>query len=179
METIPLANCTKIGYLQKPHGVRGEVVLFFEEEFEESVEFAVILFVKIEGLLVPFFIEDEGLRIKSARQAYIKFKWVDSGEKAREFSGCEVYLKTVDIIKTEEKFNLQMLIGFQVLNSQKLIIGKVAEVNDYAGNVVLSVDFEGSEVLIPFNSDMVEILDTDNKILQMQIPDGLFDADEN
>jgi len=179
METIPLADCTKIGYLQKPHGIRGEMILAFNEEFEESIEKATIFFVKIDGYLVPFFIEDDGFLIKSDKQARIKFRWIDSGEKARELSGSEVYLKTVDILKTEKDFNLQMLTGFLVFDSQNNKVGKISEVNDYSGNIVLTVEFSGSEILIPFNFDVVENLDSDQKSLQIRIPDGLLELNGN
>ena len=53
METIPKSECEKIGYLKKTHGVRGELVLEFEPQFEVSIENANRFFVEIDGLLVP------------------------------------------------------------------------------------------------------------------------------
>jgi 16S rRNA processing protein RimM len=178
METIPLADCTKIGFLQKPHGIHGEMVLVFDEEFEESVAQAKIFFVKAEGYLVPFFVEDVGFWIKSANQALVKFRWIDSCEKARQYSGYEVHLKTADIVNSGEKNSPEELIGFDVFDSLKNRIGIIDNVDDYSGNIVLTVNYRGKEVLVPFHPDMVEILDAKQKILQMIIPDGLIGGDD-
>lgn len=174
METIPLSECTKIGYLQKPHGVRGEIALAFDEEFEEPLESARELFVKVDGLLVPFFIEADGMLIKSGRLAHIKFRWIDSGEKAREFSGCEVYLKTEGLAAQPDGATIESLTGFMVIDGLRTQIGEVTGVNNYAGNVVLSVDYHGNEVLIPFNPEIVGLFDPDKKIVQLFIADGLL-----
>ena len=62
METIPKTDCEKVGFFRKTHGVFGELVLEFEPQFEMSIENADRLFVELEGLLVPFFVLDDGFR---------------------------------------------------------------------------------------------------------------------
>jgi 16S rRNA processing protein RimM len=177
METIPLAGCTKIGYLQRPHGVKGEIVLSFDDGFEESVEQAKIFFVKLEGYLVPFFPEEGGVWVRTSKQAQVKFRWVDSGEKAREYSGSEVFLKTSELKISDKSITPQALTGFEVFDSLKAKIGLVAGVNNYSGNIVLSVSRQGREILIPFNPAMVLGFDVKKKFLQMEIPEGLTAPD--
>jgi hypothetical protein len=77
METIPKSDCQKIGFIRKTHGVHGELVLEYEPEFEESVVEAERFFLEIDGLLVPFFVAEEGLRFRSAKTALITFDWVE------------------------------------------------------------------------------------------------------
>lgn len=173
METIPINQCIKIGVLQKPHGVNGKMYLYFEEEFDGSVNNAHIFYVKIDNLLVPFFIEDNMVEVKDARRALVKFRWVDTGEKAREYSGLEVYLKKGDIDKGKTSLE-DTLTGFQVLSHQKNIIGIISEVNNYSGNIVLTVESEAGQTLIPYNENLVKKLDIKDKILCIHIPDGLL-----
>lgn len=178
METIPLSECTKIGYLQKPHGVAGAFVLLFEELYEDAVGSADIFFIKIDGLLVPFFISDDGANLITSNRAHIKFRWIDSAEKAREFCGNEVYLKTSEINSGNTEADYSLLVGFSVIDSLKREIGKISEVNDYNGNVVLTVDYFGREVLVPFHPDIVGFYNEGQKIIQIYIPEGLLNIDE-
>ncbi|NQU87225.1 MAG: 16S rRNA processing protein RimM [Mariniphaga sp.] len=177
METIPIIECKKIGYLRKPHGVFGKMYLFFEDEFEESLEVARTLFVKIDGLLVPFFIENDELILKSAKQALVKFKWIETNEKAREYVGYEVYLKKENIIPIKKDSESNSLIGFQLYNSEKIDLGIIIELDDFSGNIVLTVDSNGGKILIPYNENLIEKYDTENKILQMKISEGLLNLE--
>ena len=60
MNQINKNDCVEVGYIQKPHGLKGEVILVFDKEFEETFEELEFLFIEVDGGLVPFFIEDEG-----------------------------------------------------------------------------------------------------------------------
>ncbi len=173
METIPLKECTQIGFLRKTHGIHGELYLVFEEDYREPFASARILFVKIDGLLVPFFVERDQLQIKSSTQALVKFRWIDSEEKASEFTGLEVYLKNEDLTNNQDPTQEQ-LIGFQVVNANKITVGTITHVVNYSGNIVLTVKNRGKEILIPYNEDLVEDTDPVGKTIQMILPNGLL-----
>ena len=93
METIPHNDCLKIGYLQKPHGVRGEVVLQFQPEFGASLEEEPMLFLEIDGLLVPYFPDTEGIRFRTDETALLKFQWIETESQAKKICGFQVYMK--------------------------------------------------------------------------------------
>lgn len=56
----------KIGKIGKPHGVKGEVSLMFEDDVFDRVD-ADYLVLLIDGILVPFFFEE--YRFKSGETA--------------------------------------------------------------------------------------------------------------
>ncbi|MGD9929751.1 MAG: ribosome maturation factor RimM [Mangrovibacterium sp.] len=175
METIPKNDCLKIGYLQKPHGIKGEVVLNFEPEFETSLEEEPALFLEIDGLLVPYFLKPDGLRFRSGESALLQFDWVDDENQARQICGCAVYMKKEDWLDDEEELPLHMLVGYQLFDSKRGIIGTIEQVDDYAGNLIFQVTYNGQEVLIPFNEDFLVRFDEDNREIELQCPDGIFD----
>ncbi|MFV0377973.1 MAG: hypothetical protein ACK5JD_11815, partial [Mangrovibacterium sp.] len=109
METIPKPDCLKIGYLQKPHGIKGEIVLQFEPEYEASLDEMPTLFLEIDGLLVPFFLRDEGLRFRSGETALLHFDWVDDEQQARKLCGNSVYILKEDWLDEEEELPLHAL----------------------------------------------------------------------
>ena len=78
----------KIGRLGKVHGIRGEVSFLFDDDVFDRVE-ADYLVLDIDGILVPFFMEE--YRFKSDANALVKFDGIDTVERAKELTGCDVY----------------------------------------------------------------------------------------
>ncbi len=178
METIPKNNCVKIGYIQKPHGIHGELVIRFDEEYYETMEECPTLFLEIDNLLVPFFISEEGLRFKSGESVIANLKWIDSDKKAKELCGLSVFIGQDDIVLPEDELTPHMLIGFQLFDENLGKIGEINEVHDYSGNLLLSVDYKGTESLVPLNEDLIVRLDEDLREIELRIPEGLFNLDE-
>lgn len=175
METIPKADCQKVGFIRKLHGVHGDLVLEFEPEFESSVAEAERFFFEIDGLLVPFFLKEEGFRFKSTKTAIVSFDWVETEKYARRLVSCSVFLFTEEIIdEPGEEMNTKYL-GFKLVDEKLGEIGTVTAVDDFSGNVVFHVEYAKSEVLIPFNEDFLISEDAEKKVITLQLPNGIID----
>lgn len=175
METIPKQDCQKIGFFRKTHGVFGELVLEFEAQYDYSVEETDHFFVELEGLLVPFFVADEGIRFKAANSAIITFNGVQTEKYAKRLVGASVYLFNDEIIQEEEDFSISQFTGYLLTDSQRGEIGKIERVDDYSGNLVFTVSYKGSELLVPFNEDFLVKIDETKKVLELKIPEGLIE----
>ncbi len=175
METIPKADCEKVGFFRKTHGVFGELVLDFEPHFEASVENADRFFVELEGLLVPFFLLEDGFRFKTDITAIITFDGVDSEKYAKRMVGSSVFLFKTEIIVSPDEMNDSGLVNYLVVDEILGEIGLIDQVDNYSGNIVFTVNFKGKELLVPFNEDFLLHLDKQNKIIKLRLPDGLMD----
>lgn len=178
METIPKSKCIKIGYIQKPHGIHGELVIRFDEEFYETLEECPTLFLEIDDLLVPYFISEEGLRFKSGESVIVNLDWVDSDKKAKDLCGLSVYVDHKDVVELDDELSPHVLIGFMLFDESLGQIGVINDVYDYSGNLLLSVDYQGNEALVPLNEDLIVRFDEDLREIVLRIPDGLFNLDE-
>ncbi|WP_346855528.1 hypothetical protein [uncultured Draconibacterium sp.] len=174
METIPKADCEKIGYFRKTHGVHGDVVLEFEPQFEYSIEATDHFFVELDGLLVPFYISDSGFRFTTAKSAIVTFDWVDSEKYAKRLVGCSVYLFKNEIIDEPEENEL-MLEAYLLVDEELGEIGMINQVDDYSGNVVLTVSYRGNEILIPYNEEIVVAIDETLKTITLNLPEGILE----
>jgi len=175
METIPKADCEKVGFFKKTHGVFGELVLEFESQFEISVENADRFFVELDGLLVPFFVFEDGFRFKTENSAIITFDGVDSEKYAKRMIGSSVFLfKNEIIVMPDEFFDLE-LVNYLLVDEKLGEIGNIDQVDNYSGNIVITVNYRGKELLVPFNEDLIIAIDKQNKILKLRIPDGLIE----
>lgn len=178
METIPKSNCVKIGYVHKPHGISGELVIRFQEEYYETLEEYPALFLDIDNLLVPFFIAEEGLRFKSSESVITRLEWIDSDTKAKDLCGRSVFVNREDVIESEDEMSPHALVGYQLLGEDMGPIGEIKEVHDYAGNLLLQVDYRGKEVLVPLNEELIVNIDEDLREIELRIAEGLLDLDE-
>ncbi len=175
METIPKADCGKVGFFRKTHGVFGELVLEFEPQFENSVEIANRFFVELEGLLVPFFVLEDGFRFKTDNSAILTFDGVESEKYAKRMVGCSVFLfKTEIVVMPDELFDSE-LVNYLLFDEILGEIGIIDQVDNYSGNIVISVNYKGKELLVPFNEDLIINLDRQNKTITLKFPEGLLE----
>ncbi len=175
METIPKADCTKIGFFRKTHGVFGQLILEFEPQFEYSIGETDHFFVELEGLLVPFFISGEGIRYKASNSAIVSFDNVDSEKYARRMVGASVYLFSDEITLEQEESSPAMFTGYLLTDVNLGEIGTIEKVDDFSGNLVFTLTFRDKELLVPFNEDFLVELDETKKILKLNLPEGLIE----
>ncbi|HZL10700.1 MAG TPA: ribosome maturation factor RimM [Prolixibacteraceae bacterium] len=178
METIPKDNCVKVGYVQKPHGIHGELVIRFEEAYYETLEEYPPIFLEIDNLLVPFFISGESLRFKSGEAVIAQLEWVDSDKKAKELCGLSVFVDHDDVVEFEDEMRPNALVGFKLYDEELGLIGEITEVNDFSGNMLLEVVYKGKDALVPLNDDLIVRIDEENREIELRIPEGLFDLDD-
>ncbi len=176
METIPKADCEKVGFIRKTHGVQGEVILEFEPHYEYSVEEANRFFVELDGLLVPFFLEKDGFRFKTTNTAILNFEDVGSEEYAKRLVGMSVYIYQTEILDNHQQETIQSRFLDYMLSDEQLgELGRIEQIDDFAGNIVLTVNYRGNELLIPFNEDFLIELNDEQKTILMQLPEGLVE----
>jgi len=175
METIPKADCEKVGFFRKTHGVFGELVLEFEPQFEISIEKTDRFFVELEGLLVPFFVAEDGFRFKTENSAILTLSDVDTEKYAKRLVGNSVHLFKNEIVVVPEELFDSELVNYLLVDEKLGEIGIIDQVDNYSGNIVITVNFKGRELLVPFNEDFLISLDKQNKIVTLSFPEGLLD----
>ena len=164
----------KIGQFAKPHGVKGEISLVTDYDlFDDSEDDYIVC--DMDGILVPFFIED--YRYKSDTVVLLKLENVNDEIAAREFSNRMVYypLNKVEQEVLTDDMSWNGLIGFEVVDKQHGLLGKVTDVDDSTINVLLKISSSGNDLLLPAAKDLILSVDVKNRRLDVSIPDGLLD----
>lgn len=163
----------KIGIINKPHGVKGEVSFTFTDDIFDRVEDCDYLVLLLDGILVPFFIEEYSFR--SDNVALVKFEGIDSTEKARTLTNVEVYYPVKFMDDQEEISSWNYFIGFRVEDIHHGCLGTVVDVDDATMNVLFVIENGDEEVLLPAHEEFILDVDRKKKILKVDIPDGLLD----
>ena len=162
----------KIGKVTKTHGVSGELSCTFINDIFGD-EDAPYLVADIDGIFVPFFIEE--YRFKSDVTALIKFEDIDDTESAKIILGRELYFPMKYITDSQPMNCGEGILGYKIYSDGKLI-GTIEGVDDTTANILFSVLTEsGEELLIPATDDFVEDIDDEKREITMNLPDGLLE----
>ena len=159
----------QIGRLGKTHGVRGEISFLFDDDVFDRTD-ADYLILRVDGILVPFFIEE--YRFKSDANAIMKFEGLDTQERARELTGCDVYFPR-SLAEGDDSISWSVLVGFDILEAQSgKTIGRIASIDDNTLNILFCLD-DGR--LIPASDDLITAIDQQARTITMHIPEGLLE----
>ncbi len=160
----------KIGRLGKAHGIKGEVSFQFDDDIFDRIE-AEYLVLEIEGILVPFFMEE--YRFRNGYLAFVKFRNVDTQERASELTGCDVYFPRKLAETEDESPILEMVVGFDLIDATtNKVVGTISDINTQTANILFEL---GDGRLIPASDELIMNIDTEHEQIVMNIPDGLLE----
>lgn len=172
---ITREDCVKIGEVSKTHNLRGSVVISTDSDLLERYADEPV-FLQLDGAPVPFFISDEGLSVRNHTSYIVKFDYVDTLAQAERLLGCEVLLERA-LLEEEEmdesEYDVFELIDFEVNDEVSGETGKVTDVSDYSGNIVLTIFILGKDILLPLSEVYVCEIDSEHRLLRVRIPEEL------
>ncbi|MDR1864992.1 MAG: hypothetical protein LBR08_05400 [Bacteroidales bacterium] len=160
-----------LGKFSKTHGYSGMMILACEDALDDAAEELKELFVMIDGLPVPFPVEE--LLLQGGKTAHVKLEFVCSPDDAAELTGCEVY---ADLPRRTRKASpdTEQYAGFSVRDMRHGDVGAVVRTDNYNGNTVMQVDRDGKEMLFSLSPELIADVDETNRILYINAPDGYF-----
>ena len=168
---IRLEEISPIGIFGKTHGIKGEINLELNIDFD--LENTPYIIVDIDGIFVPFFIED--YRYKSDTMALVLFEDINTEEQVRPFFGKKAYVKKDALGEDEnDEMSINYYVGFTMLTPQRVVIGQIVEIDDSTANVLFVLD---NDALIPVGAVEVLDLDPDRHTMIVEVPEGLLDIE--
>src|SRR6056297_1641378 len=170
-----LDQCKKVGKVLKTHGKEGELIISSEIDLPDNFVKEESIFIKADGLLVPFFIENAFL--KSSSTAVVKLEDVDSIKDAEELTSLDWHLteEQWNRLFIEEKSNYDFLKTFLLIDQNDQETGIITDILEIPSNTLLQVNHQNRSVEIPINEETLFYIDEENKIVKNFITEGLLD----
>ena len=164
----------KIGKIGKPHGVSGEINFMFDDDVFDRTD-AEYLVLDIDGILVPFFMEE--YRFRSDSTAIVKFCDIDTQEKVRQLTGCEVFFPRAHAGGDDGVVTWSAIVGFAVIDQESgRRVGTIRSVDDSTVNTLFEVSAaDGQDLLLPAHEELIADVDMTRQTITMHLPEGLFD----
>jgi 16S rRNA processing protein RimM len=168
-----ISECYKIGFIQKPHGLKGGVSIALDDEAPENFGELESIFIEKHNRLVPHFIETVSVH---GNKAFVTFDDVKTPEEARAISKCAIYLpKSMRPKSGRGEFYDDEIIGFDVTDVEVGSLGKVVGITVAGPNKLIEVNYEGKEVLIPVNSPFITSINKSKRKISVELPEGFLD----
>ncbi len=159
----------KIGRLGKTHGVKGEISFMFDDDVFDRVD-ADYLILEVDGILVPFFMEE--YRFRSDSTALVKFEDIDTQDRARELTNCDVYFPRALTDDDEENLSFAVLVGFDIVDANTgKTVGTIASIDDSTANILFELE---DDTLIPASEELITHIDQEKKQVTIALPEGIL-----
>jgi len=158
-----------VGFLRRPHGVKGEINMDLHTDFPERMMKGRDLFVGEAHkpmTLINVRPHQNGL--------LVKFKDVDTPEEAGLYRNQWVYVQTKDVPLPEGRHYKHEILGLKVVDENDSPLGELVEILVTGANDVYIVrDASGKEILLPNIPSVILDLNFDRRTLKVHLLEGL------
>nr|NQU90477.1 16S rRNA processing protein RimM [Bacteroidota bacterium] len=163
-----------LGKLTKCNRKSGELTLQPDTDDPDMYETGDILFLDIDGGLVPFFIAT--IKRKTYNTIFVRFDGYEHPAKAEKLVGNLVYLP-LSLLKSlaDDQFYYHDIIGYAVQDKYHGRIGTVEQVLERQHQDILQIVLEGREILVPIADEIFININRSEKIIYIDAPEGLID----
>ena len=184
-----------VGKVSKLFGLDGGVLINLYDAFPGNMNNEGPLFVKVDGLAVPLFVES--FERRGQKGALIRFADIDAPARAEELLGQEIFLVSQAAKKgglwrddvdasddcrggDDDEIFFDDLVGYKATvteegNSRAPIPGTITAFIDSDFNPLLQIETGGKELLIPAADQFIDHIDTASREISFIIPPGLIE----
>ncbi len=162
----------KIGFVQKPFGIKGEVKIkpttdFVEERYQVGETIELVLNQEVKSLVIESIRNHQGSLL-------VKFEGLDNLNDVEFFHRAEIQIdrETMHDLEEDEYYFVD-LVGCEVYDDEKLL-GTVKEVMDMPAHPVLRIKTQSDDILIPFVERFIDSVSLDDKEIKIRFMEGLF-----
>ena len=169
-----MSEYINVGKFVAAFGLTGELVLRHmlgkKTIFKEG---EAIFIEELKGTYLPYFIKSS--KAKNKEETSLQIEGINTREKALKFIQKSVWLQQGDFKKLVAKNSPLVLLGYTLIDDGKEI-GKVREVIEQPHQVLLQINIEGKEALIPLHEETLVSIDHKKNEVHVILPEGLLDV---
>lgn len=159
-----------IGFLRRPHGISGEVIMDLHTDFPERIKPGRKVYVgeKYETLTI-------GAVRPHGNGMLVRLRGFDSPEAAGRFRNQWMYVKTTEVPALPEgQVYKHQLVGLTVTADTGETLGVLDEIIETGANDVYVVKKEsGGEILLPAIPEVILETDMNDRVMKVHLIDGL------
>lgn len=161
-----------VGRIGRAHGVLGEATIEVRTD-DPDLRFAVGEKLALEN--------GNTLTVSGNRWhnqiLLLSFSGVNDRNQVEELRDQLLYAEVDTKDNQPGEYHFQQLIGCQVILADGSKLGKVTEIVQLPGQDLLSVESEKGEVLIPMVKQIIVSIDVEQRLIQINPPEGLLDVE--
>lgn len=162
----------EVGQIVNTFGIKGFVKIYPYVDDIKRFDKLKTVYVKIQKELKMLEIEEVKYQ---KNMVLVKFKGIETKEKAELLRNCYVEIDRADAIPLEEgTYFIADLLGSQVYSDQGNLLGILDDIFNTGSNDIYVVKDElGKSLLLPAVQDVIKIVDVENKKIIVHLIEGL------
>lgn len=161
-------NLIRIGKIVNTHGIKGELRIISKFPYKEKIF--------IKGMIL--YINKENVEVINSYRKHKKFDMVtlkgySNINEVLKYKGKNVYVNSDDIKLDKNKYLDEELIGLSIIydNNNK---GVISNIERYDKTCLFVIKDNKKEYLIPYNDNIIEKIDINDKKIYIKNIKGLF-----
>lgn len=167
-------DCVEVGFIAKAHGIKGELKAVFDvydlREYRKKKRF---FLGKDDKPLLEYKLKQFAPIDKFVLLA---FEGIEDRDQAETLVGYTLFSPLAELPTLPEgRFYYFELIGFTVEDARYGTLGIIREFIELGAQELLSMEYQGRDVLIPTADHFLLRADKENKILYTALPEGLVE----
>jgi 16S rRNA processing protein RimM len=163
----------KIGKLAATFGIDGQLILQHSLGKKSALKNLETIFIEEQKeSFLPYFISS--VKIRNDKELFISIEGITTKEAAKFLIKKDVWLSENDFKKFVAKSAPISFLGYTIVNDKKEL-GEITEVIEQPHQLLCSILIGGNEVLIPVHEDSLEKVDSRNRKIYVNLPDGLLE----
>lgn len=173
-EREDLPETVTVGRVLRPHGVRGEVVVEVLSDVPARFQ---------KGSRVTGVREGEPplpLTVAAGRVhktgAVVLFEGYEDRDRAGELRGLDLEIPRAEVPKARRGTYYQFELLGCLCRDRGAELGRVAEVIEDGGGVMLIVEGEGRRIPVPFVKEFLRRVDVARGVIDLELPEGLLET---
>jgi len=173
------ARYLAVARLRKPHGLKGDFAVFPLTSNPDAVfaEGQQLVRMGLDGQLLGEPVEVERSR-GYHREWLLKFRGVESRDVLDSWRGQFLGAPAESLVPPAEgEVYLHELEGFRVRGQDGTALGLVTSLFELASGLTLEVQGPRREFLLPFKKEFVRRVDREQRVLEVELPEGLVDLE--
>ena len=169
-------DCFYLGTVVAKYSFKGEVLIKLDTDDPETYLSLQSFLLEDKSCLIPYFTTK--VQFHKSQLLRVSLEGINSEKQADMIIGISVYLPLDQLPKlADDQFYFHEIIGFEVIDSLQRPIGIIKGVNDASSQVLLEVEHNNRQILIPLVDELIQQFDKKEKQLYLSIPEGLLDLD--
>ncbi len=163
-----------LGKTLKSHGTGGQLRLMVEDKFKQYFQKGTFVFLDLDGSKVPFEVSyaDDGPHF------VIGLAKVVDKDASDALAGKEIWIDATRI-KARHRLSPRNTKGkwdeYAIHDTETDLVFPILRTEEYPQQLMAVIESNDREILIPLHEDLISSIDREQKVLYMEVPDGLLE----
>ncbi|MEP6793050.1 MAG: hypothetical protein ABJB16_01900 [Saprospiraceae bacterium] len=163
-----------IGKALRSHGTGGELRILVDQQLKSYIRKSTYLFFDLDGSKVPYQITD----VEDGNHFVITLEDVINKKDSDVLGSIEFYIP-LETVKSRHQHSPKNIRGkwdeYRILDTMSGVLYDIIRVEEFPQQLMAITIIDLKEILVPLSDQLITSIDKENKIIMMDIPEGLLD----